>query len=85
MITIINNTLYIDSHIIDIDLCMQLKSMNPVMKFSQILTAFSEGNPISKADFDESCELLENKWSILKPDDIIEEDLNLDMDSIDIL
>ncbi len=67
---VINNKIYIGENVIDISLCIQLKSLAPAMSFSTIIDAFSEGSPIGKDDYDDACELLSNMWNNANHNDV---------------
>ena len=70
MIEIKDNLIRIGTNLIDIKLCMEMKSMVPVMSFSQVLRAFSSGDIISTADFDEAINILDKRWLTLSPEDV---------------
>jgi len=82
MITVENGNILVGKHIINIHLCMEMKSMVPIMNFSQILSAFAEGSPINNDDFGDACDVLEKEWLALSPEDVAWESIEDATDSI---
>jgi len=66
-----NGIIKVKDHVIDSNICMEMKSMMPTMKFTQILMSFESGGKLIPLDeYDEVIDYLEKKWLALKPEDV---------------